>query len=421
MTIKALYPTVRPTLNLDFAKTKVLDPRITFTRASTGTFVGSNGLIQTAASDAARFDHNPATGESLGLLVEEARTNYRRYSSTFSDGSYIKGYSLGLSTGGSVVLPNQVDSPLGSLTGWKFGPDPAADAGYLISTRLEIWSDYIPSGNTKVLSIFAKAGTAGTTLKLHPANENSDAATFNLETGAVVSGPGSIQNYGNGWYRCSVVTSVNITSGRNFQIHARCSSYSDFIYIAACQFEAGSFPTSYIPTTSATVTRAADVASMTGTNFSSWYRQDEGTMFALHKAQPADLGTQGRPVWQLDRPSSSGGWEHGLIYYRTTINYKVRGGSADGAEPTVSHSDSVGSTTRAVFGWSNALNEIRMAYNGTLSSIVAKGAGTSIDRLNIGNGIALSNYTGQVNTTIARIAYYPVRLPDAQLQALTAT
>jgi hypothetical protein len=70
MTIKALYPTVRPTLNLDFAKTKTLDPRVTFTRASTATFVGANGLIQTAASGAARFDHNPTTGESLGLLVE---------------------------------------------------------------------------------------------------------------------------------------------------------------------------------------------------------------------------------------------------------------------------------------------------------------------------------------------------------------
>ena len=88
MTIKALYPTVRPTLNLDFAKTKVLDPRITYTRASTATFVGSNGLIQTAASGAARFDHNPTTGESLGLLVEEARTNRVTYSEQFDNAGW---------------------------------------------------------------------------------------------------------------------------------------------------------------------------------------------------------------------------------------------------------------------------------------------------------------------------------------------
>ena len=85
MTIKSLYPTVRPSLNLDFAKTKALDPRVTFTRASTGTFVGANDLIQTAASGAPRFDHNPATGESLGLLVEEARTNAALYSDLSSN------------------------------------------------------------------------------------------------------------------------------------------------------------------------------------------------------------------------------------------------------------------------------------------------------------------------------------------------
>ena len=65
-----------PTLDLDFAANKSLidsvsgNNLITFSRASTGTFVGSNGLVQTAASGVARFDHNPATGESLGLLVE---------------------------------------------------------------------------------------------------------------------------------------------------------------------------------------------------------------------------------------------------------------------------------------------------------------------------------------------------------------
>jgi hypothetical protein len=75
-----------PTLDLEFARTKTLNnqvtstPPVTFTRASTGTFVGSNGLIQTAAVNEPRFDHNPTTGESLGLLVEEARTNGLTYS-----------------------------------------------------------------------------------------------------------------------------------------------------------------------------------------------------------------------------------------------------------------------------------------------------------------------------------------------------
>jgi hypothetical protein len=69
------FPSVRPTLDLDFANSKTLDPRIEFTRASGGSYVGADGLIKYAGVNEARFDHDPVTGESLGLLVEEARTN----------------------------------------------------------------------------------------------------------------------------------------------------------------------------------------------------------------------------------------------------------------------------------------------------------------------------------------------------------
>jgi hypothetical protein len=69
MTIKNLYPSQRPSLDLNFARTKRLDPRITYSRASSGTYVDENGLIQSVATNVARFDHDPVTGESLGLLV----------------------------------------------------------------------------------------------------------------------------------------------------------------------------------------------------------------------------------------------------------------------------------------------------------------------------------------------------------------
>ena len=81
------YPTIEPSLRLDFANARALDPRITFTRASTATYVGRDGLIKTAGEDEARFDHDPTTGESLGLLIEESRTNLlpqsQQYTSTY--------------------------------------------------------------------------------------------------------------------------------------------------------------------------------------------------------------------------------------------------------------------------------------------------------------------------------------------------
>ena len=70
------YPSIRPTLDLNFAATKTLDRRITFTRDSVGTYVDENGLVKYASNNVPRFDHDPTTGESLGLLIEESRTNY---------------------------------------------------------------------------------------------------------------------------------------------------------------------------------------------------------------------------------------------------------------------------------------------------------------------------------------------------------
>ena len=75
----------QPSLDLQFATGKTLDDRvsgnnlITFSRADAttcATYVDSNGVIQTAAANVPRFDHDPATGESLGLLIEESRTNF---------------------------------------------------------------------------------------------------------------------------------------------------------------------------------------------------------------------------------------------------------------------------------------------------------------------------------------------------------
>ena len=73
------YPTIRPTLDLNFAVTKVLDDRITFTRDSVGTYIDENRVLKYASNNVPRFDHDFDTGESLGLLIEESRTNLAEY------------------------------------------------------------------------------------------------------------------------------------------------------------------------------------------------------------------------------------------------------------------------------------------------------------------------------------------------------
>ena len=70
------YPSIRPTLDLNFAATKTLDRRITFTRDGVGTYVDDMGIIKYSPNNTPRFDHDPVTGESLGLLIEEVELIY---------------------------------------------------------------------------------------------------------------------------------------------------------------------------------------------------------------------------------------------------------------------------------------------------------------------------------------------------------
>jgi hypothetical protein len=232
---------------------------------------------------------------------------------------------------------------------------------------------------------------------------------FDLTAGTA-TGDGVIQPVGNGWYRCSLFSS-NTVSGASIA-YVEITNDSDQrsytgdgtsgIYIWGAQLETGSFPTSYIPTSGSAVTRSADVASMTGTNFSSWYNQGEGSFVAsadrvdaLPSLQFTVLTTNGFRLPEFLFTNSG----NGRVFNNIAGSYTT---------PTA--------LTRATFGWS---------FDGTGASRAINGAGNSVTTsltdtnaaLYIGNWLNSNNY--RHNGHISRIAYYPVRLPDATLQALT--
>jgi hypothetical protein len=250
MTIKSLYPTVRPTLNLNFARTKALDPRVTFTRASTATFVGSNGLIQTAASNAARFDHNPATGESLGLLVEQSRTNYVTTSENLT------GWFPAI--GGDGVTPT--------------AQNVSATAPNNGSTVTEITLER-STANTSNYSIYRRqfgtttVSTGSVYLKAARPQDVGKVINFYCNQGA----PLDIANVTltNAWQRVSSVGVGGTVGYLNIALYTSTASAGEVKVLAwGAQLEAGSFPTSYIPTTGSTVTCAADVATVSNTGSS---------------------------------------------------------------------------------------------------------------------------------------------------------
>ena len=406
MTIKALYPTVRPTLNLDFAKTKALDPRVTFTRASTATFVGADGLIKTAASGAARFDHNPATGESLGLLVEEARTNTIVSSSVFNTGAWTQD--------GAVLTANAGVAPDGTTTATSISQGTGSNRCYLFDN----------SGVTgsKVFSFFVKAN-AGTSFQISATGGLTPNATATVNLSSVtVSGftSATIQAFANGWYRVLLPVTVSTASGGStyWQIFGPVSS----VFIWGFQLEAGSFPTSYIPTTTATVTRAADVASMTGTNFSSWWNgSKQGTLFFNHDLTPetqSATNSNSMIVAFADGLYAYGNvigyWGSGTARFLTTNFYTATPAEAynSGNFPSYGVTLSNPGYDKYALAYTPGSGLSKAAINGVLLPAISTPSAY----------IPTAFYFGGTHTQrIARLAYYPVRLPDAQLQAITAT
>jgi hypothetical protein len=397
-------------LDLRFAVNKTLDPRVTFTRASTGTFVGSNGLLQSATTNEARFDHNPTTGESLGLLVEEARTNLVLRSEEFG---------TTWTTSNLTVTSNSETAPNGTLTADTLVEDTATSA-HAVNQPISV-----VSGTAYTLSCYAKpAGRNFAQLLMLGGFAANITAIFDITTGAVGTTAGSptvtSTNVGNGWYRLSITATATSTTSTAIQLRPSSSSSSAFyqgngtsgIHVWGAQLEAGAFPTSYIPTTSATVTRAADVASITGSNFSSWYNQTEGTVFAeCAVAQPVSGGNQ-----FVFRTSDN--------TYSNAIAVNIPGGAQlstasggtfDGSASSVA---SLVANVSAKIGTAYATNNLGISLNGaTAVTDTSAIMPTALNRVDIGSDHAGVNRVKA--GTIKRLTYWPVRLGSNVLQTIT--
>lgn len=241
MTVKALYPIVRPTLNLNFAKTKRLDPRITFSRSSSGTYVDANGVIQSAATNVARFDHNPTTGESLGLLVEEARTN-KESGSEFHDWATSAGTAMRYAG----IAPNNM------FTATMLYPSSS-----IIKSTIP---DHTPantySSNWSV-TFYAKPVTTSTGTIMFSQGGTGNTLTFNFATlqftgSSVYVNAASYTAFANGWYKITLAPAY-LYNAYFLGLYTNASS----VLVWGFQLENANFPTAYIPTPATFTSRAS--------------------------------------------------------------------------------------------------------------------------------------------------------------------
>ena len=374
--------------------------------------------LLTAASGVARFDHNPTTSESLGLLVEEQRTNLVLQSEDFT---------TTWAPSGTSVTPNIIVAPNGTLTGDKL-VETATTAVHRI--------DQVPATATSdsfSYSVYAKAAER-TIVELRVADvgfaTGSRAyATFDLVAGTTLSGnisasnvSSSMQSVGNGWWRCTITatlsvsgtsTFVYVTTRTNTSLLSAGESYTgdgySGIYIWGAQLEAGAFPTSCIPTVASQVTRAADAASMTGANFSSWYRADEGTFVSTSAA--VNTGTFRRIV------SANNGSANSNIYIAHS-NDNARGfvivnNVAEASFTAATFNGDFGTVALAY-----KFNDVGFSFNGALATDTVVTIPV-VDRLSI--GVNETGTTNFLNGHIRRISYYPKRLSNVELQGLTTS
>lgn len=394
MSIASKFPSINPTLMLDFANAGRLDPRITFTRASTATYFNQLGVLTSAAVNVPRFDYNPSTLQPLGLLIEEARTNSFPNSNDFSNATYWTVYGTAVATGSAAVGPDGLTSA-SNLAG-------ATDTT-LSGNNLEE-SVSISASTAYTFSVFVKSnGGTEVVLRLRDSTGGSTSSVTLAVTSA--------------WQRVSLTRTMAVGA-----TSVRCiiGQTNGNILIYGAQLEAGAFPTSYIPTTTTALTRNADVASMTGTNFSSWYNAAEGTIYA--DVQTVDLSSV-KGIYSIGDASLA-------FANRTRIDISFASGNSGRATTAVningvSQASLVNTYTQLANTFTKTAsaykeNDFGLSTNGLTAQTDNSGQIPTVTSFSIGSlnssWSAAGNY---LNGTIRRIAYYPTRLPDATLQALT--
>ena len=386
--------------------------------ATVGEYIPTTSVINSAP----RFDHNPTTGESLGLLVEEARTNSIRNNTMVgavvgTPGTTPTNWAVGGSGIGTLTQQVVAIGSLGSLsyidvrysgttstTGFIFAFEPSTSVAALTgqswtqSVYFALIAGSISNINSLRHDVVERTLVGGSVLQNFSSDFKSTlTANLTRSTYSVALSGGATTAY------AQPSIEFSFASGVAIDITLR---------IGLPQLEQGTFATSVIPTTTATVTRAADVASITGSNFSSWYNQTEGTVFAECSAL---LNTsQGICIF---RDSAS-----------ATTNTRLRKNSGNLYSGVLRDAGGTKDITVTPSPALTAGQNIKMALAFKTNNCAFTGGGqnpgtqntftlASMNTFDINGSIGVGE--SAANTTIKRLTYWPTRLSNTTIQQIT--
>ena len=370
-----------PSLTLNFM-TGLLDSKITFTRSSTATYFDSSGLVKIAAIDAPRFDYTPDTKVLRGLLVEEARTNLLNWSQTFA------------TSGGT--QNNWVDSAsLQRVSTDRISPDGTANALEIIANAVDQTiraSAAAGSSAQRVFSVFIKRVTGTGDIQYTLDNGT------NWTTQAVTSD----------WVRYTFAATT-----ANQQVGIRIRTSGDSIQIWGAQLETAACPSSYIPTTSASVQRQGDVATVS--TLTPWYSATAGTLYTQFIEFCPDAANN-RGISALD-DSTNNNRVAMFVPAGATLaiaSRVVAGGTA--TNPANSAVFTANQITKAALAYAVGTNQAALCVNGATPTTASPAASpTGVNTLRIGAIFG----TTQLGGWVQELKYFNRRLAGSELQSLT--
>ena len=351
------------------------------------TTAGPYVATTSAAYYGPRFDYDPVTLAAKGLLIEEARTNLLLRSEEF-DNAGVWVFTVDSVTANSVIAPS------GLQTGDTFTTTGGgANSIYQVAS--------VTAGAQYTCSVYVRLGTL--------TESQYKIAVYDVTNAAFIAADvvPSQTPTSSGWTRIlyTFTAPAGCSSVRWYPFRSTATFSSSTVYLWGAQLEAGAFATSYIPTVASQVTRSADVATMTGTNFSSWYNQSEGTFVTNLQAVNSRLlsandGTGSNRLLAVNRASAT-------LFSASITDATVAQASLTS---TVADTSAVNSVSLAY-----KENDFAFCANGGVVSTDNAGTVPTVNQLQIGRETTFAG-TGHIR----QIAYYNTRLTNTELETLTA-
>ncbi len=384
------------------------------TRATTATRVNASGLIESVASGIPRLDYYTSGGTAgcPALLVEPSGSNLALQSEAFNTTwSRIRINAFG---SGSVANTTGTLDPYGTNLADYLQEDTSASDTHRMNQSIAV-----VSGTTYSMTCFLKSAERFQ-VGLYVFQGGVERYTiFNLASGTATatSATGGIENYGNGWYRCRTTFTATASGTLSPGIYlcddsgnlAYTGTGTKGLYAFGFQFETGSIATSYIPTTTAAVTRNADTINVTGA-VSGCIGQTEGTIYAevvLSRVNASPLITisDGSDSNRIQIAFASATSLIAIIRITTlNVNYTV-------TIPTI---PATGGVYKMALGYKT--DDYCFALNGTAYANTASRGVPACNKIGLGTSATDGTF---LNDRIRAAALYTTRLTDSELAAMT--